>query len=111
MNTTELFPAATEYFRFMEREDKASAIDVFEPDAVVVDDGRTYTGREQILGWLTGAASEFHITSTWLSAQRTDAGAVAVIRISGDFPGSPVDLRYEFVEGAGGLVSELVIAA
>ena len=111
MNTTELFPAATEYFRVMEREDKASAIEVFEPNAVVVDDGHTYTGREQILGWLTGAASEFQITSTWLSAERTDTGAVAVIRISGVFPGSPVDLRYEFAEGAGGLIGRLAIAA
>ena len=111
MNRTDLFAAVARYFDLMEEGDKARVIDVFSADATVVDDGHSYVGRAQVLGWLTGPASEFTTTSTWLSVAQDDRASVVTIRLAGDFPGSPVDLRYEFAVGESGLIDSLAITA
>jgi hypothetical protein len=78
---------------------------------VVTDDGRTYRGRDAILGWLTGPASEYTTTSTWLSAEQSDTTAVVVILIEGDFPGGRVELRYRFEHEPDGFIRALNITA
>ncbi|HEY0118957.1 MAG TPA: nuclear transport factor 2 family protein [Cellulomonas sp.] len=102
--------AVREYFTRMDSSDKAQAIDVFTPDARVQDDGHSYRGHAEILGWLTGAASEYTFTSTWLSAQATENTATVVIRLEGSFPGGVVDLRYVFATTPDGRISALSIA-
>ncbi|WP_411731297.1 nuclear transport factor 2 family protein [Paeniglutamicibacter sp.] len=111
MNSKDLFPSAATYFDLMEGTDKTQVVTVFTPDAKVFDDGHSYTGHQEILGWLTGPASEFTITSTRISSSRTEDGAVAIIRLEGNFPGSPVDLRHEFTRSTTGLISSLKITA
>jgi len=110
MNQADLPLAAQQYFDLMDGPDKSLVVAVFAPDAVVLDDGHTYTGHREIRGWLTGPASEFTTTSTWLSATHTADTAAAVIEIAGDFPGSPVILHYRFTMDATGLISGLEIA-
>lgn len=111
MNSKELFPSAETYFDLMEGTDKTQVVTVFTPDAKVFDDGQSYTGHNEILGWLTGPASEFTITSTCISSSVSEDVAVAVIRLAGNFPGSPVDLRHEFTRSTTGLISSLKITA
>jgi len=90
--------------------DADAALRAFTPTAVVVDDGTTYRGREEIRGFLSQAGAEFTYTTTLIAAERTDdAHWVATNRLEGDFPGGVVDLRYRFVMD-GDLVAELVIA-
>ena len=107
----DLPPAVQRYFDLMARPDKSSTLTVFAADATVLDDGRSYAGHHEILGWLSGAASEFTTTSTWLSSDRSADAATAVIRIAGDFPGSPVDLHHRFVLDSAGLIGALAITA
>lgn len=88
----------------------AAAADAFSPDAVVVDDGRTYRGAEEVLGFLGHAGSEFSYTTELIGAERIDdAHWVAINRLEGDFPGGVVELRYRFTL-AGERITELVIA-
>jgi hypothetical protein len=90
--------------------DADSALRALTPTAVVVDDGTTYRGTDEIRGFLTTAGTEFTYTTTLVAAERTDATHwVAVHRLEGDFPGGVVDLRYRFAM-AGDLIAELVIA-
>lgn len=79
-------------------------------DAVVIDDGRTYRGKEQIRAWLGRAASEYSYMSE-LTAVRQDAPDrwTATHHLEGDFPGGTVDLHYRYVL-RDALVAELVIA-
>ncbi len=77
----------------------------------MVDDGRTYRGREEITVWLTGPASEFTTTSTRLSADRTDQTVVVVIRVEGNFPGGRVELRNFFTLDGTGRLTTLTISA
>ncbi|MQA33122.1 nuclear transport factor 2 family protein [Modestobacter roseus] len=90
--------------------DTDTALRAFSPTAVVVDEGITYRGTEEIRGFLTKAGADYTYTSTLVAAERTDdAHWVAVHHLEGDFPGGVVDLRYRFVVDGDSIV-ELVIA-
>jgi hypothetical protein len=90
--------------------DADSALRAFTPTAVVVDDGTTYRGADELRGFLSKAGAEFMYTATLVAAERTaDAHWVVTNRLEGDFPGGVVDLRYRFAMD-GGLIAELVIA-
>jgi hypothetical protein len=67
--------------------DTDAALAAFTPTAVVVDDGTTYRGTEEIRGFLSEAGAEFSYTTTLVGAERTDGThRVAVNRLEGDFP-------------------------
>ncbi len=90
--------------------DTDAALAAFAPTAVVVDDGRTYRGTDEVRGFLADAGSEFTYTTDLVAAQRLDADRwTATLHLEGDFPGGVVDLVYRFVM-AGGRIAELVIA-
>lgn len=79
------------------------------PAAVVVDDGRTFRGTEEISGFLRHAGAEFRYTTELVGARRTDDSRwVVTQRLEGDFPGGVVELDHRFTL-AGGLVAELVV--
>lgn len=103
-------PHITDYFELMDSEDRAATIRTFATDAQVIDDGKTYRGRDEILSWLDGPASEYTTTSTHLSAETNELGVSIVVRLVGDFPGGQVDLRHDFVVDAEGLIEALTIA-
>ena len=90
--------------------DADAPIRTFAQDAVVTDEGRTFRGTEEILGFLRHAGSAFTYTTELTGAQRVDDERwVAVHHLAGDFPGGVVDLAYRFTM-RGDLIAELVIA-
>ena len=90
--------------------DADTALRAFTPTAVVVDDGVTYRGTEEIRRFMAKAGAEFTYTSTLVAAERSDdAHWVAVKHLEGDFPGGVVDLRYRFGMD-GDSIAELIIA-
>jgi hypothetical protein len=69
----------------------------FSGDAVVKDERKTHAGREAIHRWKAEASTKFSYTVEPF-ALATDAGRTVVTsHVVGDFPGSPIDLRYFFV--------------
>jgi ketosteroid isomerase-like protein len=90
--------------------DADAALRAFSPTAVVVDDGTTYRGTEEIRRFLSKAGAEFSYTTELLAAERVDdTHWVATNRLEGDFPGGVVELGYRFAMD-GDLIAELVIA-
>ena len=90
--------------------DADTAARAFSADAVVVDEGRTFRGTEEILGFLRDAGAEFTYTTELIGAQRVDeARWVATHRLEGDFPGGVAELDYRFTID-GDRITELVIA-
>lgn len=65
----------------------------FADDAVVEDDGRRHDGIAAVRAWRTSVPA---VSYRVRSVAPTDAGGRAVAEISGDFPGSPVDLAFTF---------------
>ncbi|QPG72681.1 nuclear transport factor 2 family protein [Mycolicibacterium mucogenicum DSM 44124] len=84
------------------------AVATFTTDAVVTDEGRDYTGRDEIGAWLTASAGEYTYTSEFTGATTTDTTIDVVQHLEGDFPGGVVDLHFRFtLDGAS--ISRLVI--
>lgn len=79
--------------------DAQSAVAVaclFTPDAVVTDEGRTHSGRAGIAAWKAAASAAFRYSSTPIAVRHDGDHVVVTGHVAGDFPGSPVDLRYLF---------------
>lgn len=77
--------------------DADTAVPCFAEDALVVDDGSSHHGPEQIREWLQRAASEYTYTTRLTGAARLgDDRYVATHHLEGDFPGGVVDLRFRF---------------
>ena len=90
--------------------DADTAVRAFTPEAVVTDEGRTFRGTEQVLGFLRHSGSEYRYTTELTGAEHVDEDHwVAVNHLEGSFPGCVVDLAYRFAMD-GDLIAELVIA-
>ena len=83
--------------------DKAGAEVVsqcFTENAVVKDEGHTYNGRAAIKKWKADAAAKYQYMSEPFSCDQKEGMTVVSSRLTGNFPGSPVDLRFFFrIEG------------
>ena len=82
----------------------------FTTQAVVKDEGHTYTGLDAIKAWRAAASAQYTDTSEPFALEQKEGFHVVTSRVTGNFPGSPVDLRYCFrVER--GLIASLEITA
>ena len=97
------------YFDAHDRRDTDAALSAFARDATVGDDGREYSGLEEIREWIAAASTQFTYTRTLLDASAQESNRWLVRnRLDGDFPGGVVELRYEFTLDDD-LIAELVI--
>ena len=68
----------------------------FTSNAVVKDEGHTYTGIDAIRKWKTEASAKYRYTAVPLASEKQGGTTVVTSRLTGSFPGSPVTLRYFF---------------
>ena len=80
----------------------------FTDDAVVKDEGHTYNGRAAINKWKEDASAKYEYTSKPLTCEQQDGKIVVTCRLTGNFPGSPIDLRFIF-EMAGEKIASLEV--
>ncbi|MGI8333029.1 nuclear transport factor 2 family protein [Actinomadura scrupuli] len=100
----DLPPALTMFFQATEADDAATVLTAFADDAVVIDDGRTYRGRDEIRGWaakdISGLDLTHHVTDVSRDGDGdgsdSDGGGeiVVTVRTSGNFDGSPLTFEY-----------------
>jgi hypothetical protein len=86
--------------------DRATAC--FTDDAVVRDEGRERRGRAAIREWKEEVEEKYHPTVEVVDVAAAAGKTIVTGRVSGSFPGSPVDLRYAFTL-AGGKIARLEI--
>jgi hypothetical protein len=91
----ELLNPITAYFEADKGSGEAVA-DCFVSDAVVRDEGRVYHGVEEIRKWRADVAAKYTYTCEPLTAEQEGGVTVVACRLAGNFPGSPVDLRFFF---------------
>ena len=58
--------------------------------------GTTHSGPEAIKAWKTAASAKYSYTSEPFAVEQKDGRYIVTSRLTGNFPGSPVDLRYAF---------------
>jgi hypothetical protein len=84
------------YFQ-ADRSDRASVSECFTDDAKVTDEGTTYSGRDAIRDWKAKSSKKYTYTVAPFAIEETGGKVVVTANVVGNFPGSPVDLRYFFV--------------
>ncbi|NEI74511.1 DUF4440 domain-containing protein [Rhizobium lusitanum] len=77
--------------------DGAAVAKCFTPDAVVVDERQTHTGRDAIARWKAESSTKYEYTSKPIAVEDNGGKVIVTAHLTGNFPGSPVDLRYAFV--------------
>lgn len=80
----------------------------FAENGIVKDKGKTHTGRTAIREWMVDEAQQYNYTVEPFLISTENGKTRVTARAAGDFPGSPVDLRFIFVL-AGEKVTELEI--
>jgi len=68
----------------------------FTDNAVVKDEGQTHRGRAAIKAWKTDASAKYEYTCEPFACEEQEGKTVVTSHLVGNFPGSPVDLRFFF---------------
>jgi ketosteroid isomerase-like protein len=97
------------YFELDPQGDLEEMLALFAEEATVTDEGETMRGRDAIRRWRVGTASKYTYTTEVTGAEAGTPGECLVFtRLTGDFPGGTVDLRWDFaIEN--GRIKNLVI--
>ena len=94
--TIELPRPISEYFQ-ADKGDGVAVSERFTADAVVIDEGNTYIGRDAIRDWKTESSNKYTYTVEPFAIEEAGGKTVVTTHLVGNFPGSPTDLRYIFV--------------
>ena len=81
----------------------------FTDGAVVIDERQEYRGRTAIARWKAEASAKFRYSVEPLGVHVSENQTTVTGRVTGDFPGSPVELQYRFIL-EGDKISRLEIA-
>jgi hypothetical protein len=109
MNTLILPEPIAAYFA-ADKHNAESVARCFAPQAIVKDEGHTHSGRAAITAWKTEASARYTYTTTPLRIETRDGMQVVRSRVTGNFPGSPIDLDYRF-KLVDGVIASLEITA
>ena len=77
-------------------------------DAEVADEGNVRRGPDEIRAWREQTRSAYGYTAEVLGADVEDDSYIVATRLTGSFPGSPVEMPYRFTL-RGGLIGRLEI--
>jgi hypothetical protein len=84
------------YFAAEMAADSEAVARCFVDDGVVRDEGGTFRGVVGIKVWNAEARAKYHHTVEPLDVAERDGSTVVTGKVSGDFPGSPVNLEHVF---------------
>jgi len=102
-------PKAIEAYFEADRTSSPDAIAAtFTENGIVKDKGKTHRGRAAILAWMADEAQQYSYTVEPFLMTTENGKTQVTAHAAGDFPGSPIDLRFFFVL-AGEKVAELEI--
>ena len=95
MNDLTLPEPITAYFA-ADLTDAHAVARCFTPDGCVLDEGKAHVGRAAIEAWKAAASTRYRYTTTPRRLEQHGGVYVVTSHVSGEFPDSPVDLRYTF---------------
>lgn len=99
MNTnipTSLPDAIDRYFDAANRFDAAAAAACFTPDALVRDEHQDYIGTAAIESWVSQTGEKYQPRATVTGVREKGEKLALTVNVAGQFPGSPVELEFEF---------------
>ena len=96
MTSQVILPEPIAAYFAADRRDSEAIARCFTQDAVVKDEGHTYTGVMAIKQWKAESATKYTYSSEPFALERRDGTVIVTSRLTGNFPGSPIDLRFFF---------------
>jgi len=91
-----LNPTIIAYVEASNTRDSQALSRCFAPNAVVRDEGQTYEGADGVSRWIAHSLAAFVFSIEPIAVARHEDETVVTGRLTGTFPGSPVDLRFIF---------------
>jgi hypothetical protein len=79
-----------------DKRDGEAVVRCFTDRGVVEDEGQTHSGPAAIKAWKTAASAKYSYTSEPFAVEQKDGRYIVTSRLTGNFPGSPVNLRFSF---------------
>lgn len=107
--TETLPPPVQAYFTGKNARDFTLAVSGFAPDAVVKDEHRDHVGPTEIAAWVKASTAAYADHVTIQNVEADGADMVVSGEVAGNFPGSPIVLRFRFGLEEG-LIARLAIA-
>jgi SnoaL-like protein len=95
--------------RYFESETPEAVAHCFTDEAAVVDEGHEHRGRAAIAAWNAASNAKYSFATEPLGLSSAGGVFTVTAKVTGTFPGSPVQLRFGFtIED--GLIARLEIA-
>lgn len=85
-----------EYFAAANAHDPDRVAACFAEDAVVRDEGSDIHGRNAVYAWAEETSRKYRFTADVAAVEEVAGRTVVTAHLTGDFPGSPIHLRYQF---------------
>ena len=101
MQRMKLSAPVANYFAAANAQDIDGVVANFGDDAVVRDEGQERQGAIAIRRWAVEVSKKYRPTVEPLDAAEANGKTILTCRVSGDFPGSPIELRYVFTLDGG----------
>jgi hypothetical protein len=90
-------PPLAAYFAAEATTDTGALARCFATDAIVRDEGRTIVGLDAIKGWKRDSKAKYQYSVEPVGVSRLGATVEVPVRLTGSFPGSPIEVTYDFV--------------
>jgi ketosteroid isomerase-like protein len=85
-----------DFFKATNARDTEALFALFASNATVDDEGFQYKGLDSIRGWIAETIERFRFSIDVIDASHAAGQASITGIVTGDFPGSPVQVRYDF---------------
>ncbi len=96
MPITNLIGPVANYIAAANAQDIEAVVASFSESAVVRDEGQNRQGVAAIRRWAVEVHMKYRPTVESLDVAQVDGRTILTGRVSGDFPGSPIELHYAF---------------
>lgn len=93
------------YFAAEAAGNSAELAATFAPDDAVRDEGRDIRGAAAIAAWIDAAKARYGNTTEPLRTFEADGRIHVIARVTGNFPGSPIELDHRFTQSRLGITS------
>jgi len=94
--TTPIASVIDSYFRASNADDIDGLVACFSSNATVADEKQTHRGPAGIKAWAINVRQKYEFTTEILSAKERPGATIVTAKVSGTFPGSPVNLDFTF---------------
>ena len=100
MTSVQLPSPLEAFFAAMNAHNTEAALDCLADDAAVLDEGELMKGRRAISDWLNETSRKYGATVVPSRVEQGGTRTLVTAMVSGNFPGSPISLRYAFALSA-----------